>query len=763
MDEAGSVSVRKSGRKPQPKKFSQDEITNLDIFSSASEGEVESFELLQQLADSSNDDEFNSDQAAAEADDPEEEVFSSEGAASDGSDVATPVEDYEDAASYASEDEVRAREDGDIISGRQSKGYDYVYGKHTKPEAGTHIRGVPESASSSKGSRPEFLYSLFGNATKDLVHLARSMDQWGDDLALPRRPNESGRKGIRHHFSHDADKRLFEATEGWDWYYKYGGRQKLAEVQRSHSLTSEEGMLYVPQPSHTQQTVFMGPYGRQSPFVVRTFQSMCLDEAWKATPPVSGVEEHIAEPPRPRKQKIGWLLNVGTGARSLEWAPNHSGDTQYLAISTLQPKDHEKIGQLKFSPAFTPQSFPSSIQIWSFSSSEKPPRETLLDSDNPPRLQLVICTEWGDPRHLTWCPMPRDFRECDYEGGQIPIGLLASVWSDGHVRVLDIHLEQTENTTFVKYTAAAFTAKPPSTLCTSVTWLSPTELAVGCANGYLAIWCIYPPPSSKPQPSLTPQPAPTLTPTSTSTSTSHPKSHSPHLLLYTPLQTTYILSLSTAYPLAPHLLASSSASGHLRLTSLLHPQTDYVLSLRMRHAPTSIRFSEPSHAFLTADDNDSVKAWPIRRFFSPVNVARMPANGICLAAGEFHNSVLVGCADGSVCAVNPMRKMLYPKATAWQLPVFRHEWRRATAEERRRGEGGAGKVRITEGYKLKDANMAQGAKRGTGKAVEGVVVATVWEEEGHVRSVAWGRSVEVGGWVAVGMGSGLVRVEDLAI
>ncbi|KAL8899580.1 MAG: hypothetical protein Q9207_006129, partial [Kuettlingeria erythrocarpa] len=479
MDEDGPAPVRKSGRKPQPKKFSQDEITNLDIFSSASEVEVDGPELLQELVDSSNDEAFDSDQAAAEADDPEEEeVFSSEGAASDGSDVATPLEDYEDAASYASEDEVRAREDGDIIPGRKSKSYDYVYAKRTKPEAGTHIRGVPEPASSSKGSRSEFLYSLFGRATKDLVHAARSLDQWGDELALPRRPNASGRKGIRHHFSHDDEKRRFEATEGWDWYYEYGGLQRFAETQRSHPLMFEEGMIYVPQPSHPERTVFMGPYGRQSRFEIPAFRSLPLDEPWRNPPPVSGSAEQDSEPLKPRKQRNGWLLNVGTGARSLEWAPNHSGDTQYLAVSTLQLKDKEKIGQLQFSPAFTPQSFPSSIQLWSFSSSEQLLRETLLDSDNPPRLRLVLCTEWGDPKQLTWCPMPRDFRECDYENGRIPIGLLACVWSDGHVRVLDIYLDQTDNTTtFIKCTAAAFTAKPPSTLCTSVAWLSPTELA----------------------------------------------------------------------------------------------------------------------------------------------------------------------------------------------------------------------------------------------------------------------------------------------
>lgn len=752
MDADESVPVRKSGRQPKPKKFSNDEITDFDIIlSSASEEEVEA---LQHLAESSNDEEFDSDQAAEEADNPDEDVLSSADAASDGSGIATPVEDFDDAASYASVDLTRAREDGDLLTTHRTKDYDYVYSKRKKLEAGTHSRGIADPVRSyAKGAKGEFLYSLYGNATQDLVHAARSRDQWSEDVALPTRPDVRGTRGMRHLFSHNAEKRQWEATEGWDWYHNHGGQQRFAEVQRSHTLISEEGIRYVPQPSHAQRTVFMGPYGRQTRFDLSTFQSMFLDEPWEHAPPLDGSEEQNAEPRKPQKQKDGWLLNVGTGVRCLEWAPNHSGDAQYLAVSTLQPKDIEKIGQLKFSPAFNAQSFPSSIQIWSFPSSERSFRETSIDPHHPPRLRMVICTEWGDPKHLRWCPMPREFRENDHQEGNSPIGLLAGVWSDGHVRVLDIHLEHadtTQETTYIKCTTAAFTAKPPSTLCTSVTWLSPTELAVGCANGYLAIWSIYPPPSSNPQ---SPQPPP---PPSLSTS------HHPSPLLYTPLHPSYILSLSTAYPLAPHLLATSSASGHLRLTSLRAPTTDYVLSPRMRHAPPQIHFSEPCHAFLTADDNDSVKAWPLRRFFSPVNVARIPGTGICLAPGNFHPSVLVGCADGSACAINPMRKMLYPKTMAWQLPVWKHEFRRATGKERESGEEG-GKVRFTEGFKMKEANMAQGTRGGTGKAVEGVVVATVWEEEGQVRSVSWGRSVEVGAWVAVGMGSGLVRVEDLAI
>lgn len=753
-DSDGPLPVRKSGRQRQPnKKYSGDEIIDLHILDSASEEEAE---IWQRLAESSNDEDFDAIQAAEGVNDPEEDDISSATAASDGSGIVTPHEDSDDTVSSASINATPAREEGAFATSHRASDYHYTYRKRKKLDAGTHSRGIADPIGSyAKGAKRDYLYSLFGDAIQDVVHASKSRDQWSEDVTLPRRPNRNGNRGMRHLFSHDDEKRRMEATDGWDWYYVHGGRQQFGRVQKCQPLSSQEGINYVPQPSHAHRTIFMGPYGRQSRFHLPMFQSMPLDEAWKHARQHNSGEEHDAEPSVAHKLKDGWLLNVGTGVRCSEWAPNHAGDRQYLALSTLQPKDEGKIGHLQFSPAFTAQSSPSSIQIWSFSSTEAPHSETLLRPDLPPCLQMVICTDWGDPKQLRWCHIPRAFRNCDQEGGKIPLGLLACVWSDGHVRVLDIHLEHADEereTTYIKYTTAAFTAKPPSTLCTCVTWLSPTELAVGCANGSLVIWSIYPRDPSSRQPSQASQ-----TPTSHSTSIST----SPPPLLYTPLYPSYILSLATAYPLSPHLLATSSASGHLRLTSLRSPTTDYVLSPRMRHAPSQIHFSEPAHAFLTADDNDSVKAWPIRRFFSPINVARIPSPGLCLAPGNFHASVLVGCADGHLCAVNPLRKLLWPKAMSWQLPVLKHEWRRATAGERERGE--AGRVRITEGFKMREANMVQGTRGGTGKAVEGVVIATVWEEEGQVRSVAWGRDVKVGGWVAVGFGSGLVRVEDLAI
>lgn len=152
------------------------------------------------------------------------------------------------------------------------------------------------------------------------------------------------------------------------------------------------------------------------------------------------------------------------------------------------------------------------------------------------------------------------------------------------------------------------------------------------------------------------------------------------------------------------------------------------------------------------------------------------SNGLCIATGSTHASVITGADDGSVTVTNPVRKLLYPRAGRWGLVLFRHEYVRGREREGEAGEKGGngegdagGRVRITEAYKAREASMRHGAGSGSGsrsaagRVLEGVMVATVWEEEGMVRCVGWGKEVGVGGWVGVGMGSGLVRVEDVGV
>ncbi|KAI4228757.1 MAG: hypothetical protein L6R36_001357 [Xanthoria steineri] len=722
-------SVRKSGRARQPnRKYANETFTSLEAIDSASEHEVLSWQEAEQHSDS---DEFDEEHALEEAN--EQEDVSSAG--SDASGTLTPHERSDSAASAVDIDIDSTQETPILL--RQSIRYrPYVLRRRPKRSDGVHVRGITDPVHiPPKGVKPDYIYSLFGDATRDLVHMARSRDQWCHEATLPRRPNETGTEGMHHCFSHPEEKRQLEATRGWEWYYDHGGHQHLSKSQASVSLGADEAFAHLAPSEESSRTIFMGPYGRQARFDLPILKHLALSEAWDQAPSLNLAENKAPDRSKSRKRQDGWLLNVGRGARCVEWAPNHAGDTQYLAISTFRPKSNDTSGQPKVSPAFTAQSFPSSIQIWSFSSRKAPQRRSLLDPDLSPCLRLVMCTDWGDAKHLRWCPMPRDFRK-DGQEGTITIGLLAGVWSDGYVRVLDVHLDQCEarQTSFVKFTSAAFTAKPPSTLCTCVIWLSPTDLAVGCANGYLALWSIYPYPGPSSSASL------------------------PRPDLYTPFHDSYISSLSSAYPLLPHLLATASPSGHLRLTSLLSPQTDYVLAPRLRHPPSHIHFSEPCQAFIAADEAETLRLWPIRRFFGPISVARCPSQGLALGVGRVHGSVIVGCEDGTVFVTSPMRKLLFPKLTSWQCPVFKHEFARWGGGE---GNGNPrGRIRITEGYKAQEAPVL----RGTGKrAVEGMVVATIYEEEGQVRCVSWGTEVNIGGWVAVGMGSGLVRVEDLAI
>ncbi|KAL8799542.1 MAG: hypothetical protein Q9182_005817 [Xanthomendoza sp. 2 TL-2023] len=729
-----SGSVRTSGRARQPpKRYANEAFTAHEDLDPVSEHEVEP---RQRLEESSSDEEFDEIQADEDADDLEglqEDVTSS--AESDASGIPTPDEASDDVASKSDADPIHTHEDGTIQNDPTIRRNSIR--RRPRPRVdGMHTRGIADPViSSSKKAKSTYYYSLFGSATEDLVHMARSRDQWCHEAMLPTRPNGSGTRGMHHPFSRTEEQRQLEATVGWNWYYDHGGQRHLAKIQATYPLNAEEGLNYVPRSSHAPWTIFMGPYGRQSRFDLPSLRSMPLNEAWEQAFHQANADSSKPERAKGYKGRDGWMLNVGTCVRCVEWAPNHVGDTQYLAISTLQLKGNESFNHSKSSPAFTAQSFPSSVQIWSFSSTEGPGRKSLLNPDSPPCLRLVVCTDWGDAKHLRWCPMPRNCRK-EGQGAGTPIGLLACVWSDGYVRVLDIYLDHstTSDTNFVKFTTAAFTAKPSSTLCTCVTWLSPTDLAVGCANGYVALWSIYPyaAPSSSPS--------------------------APKAALYTQFHTSYVSSLSSAYPLAPHLLATTSPSGHLRLTSLLSPHTDFVTSIRLRHPPSHVHFSEPCHAFIAVDETESARLWPIRRFYSPLSVARNPSQGIALGIGSVHASVIMGCADGTVCVSNPMRKYLYPRLAPWQCPVFKHDFVRGEPQVGSRN--GGGRVRITEGFKAHEA----GVHLGLGKtSVDGVIMATIYEEEGQVRCVSWGKELGTGGWVAVGMGSGLVRVEDVAI
>lgn len=272
-----------------------------------------------------------------------------------------------------------------------------------------HSRGLTEQAAHIQG-KESVLKQLFGSDQQDWVNVLRSRDQWLAEPTLPKR--QAGARGMCHFFSHTKEKRTMEASIGWDWYYQGG-----FDRQSVRNLTLNEGFDFIPKAKHSHKFL-VGPYGKQKEFNLSHGQSFYLD-AWKDAAQSRG--------------RDGWILNIGTAITCLDWAPNQD-ELQYLAVAA-RPKPDPKLS--KVSPAYTPSPLPSCLQIWTFPS-KKNSNYCFLDSKRPPKLRLVICTEWGDVKQLKWCPMPRNFRDSRKNS----IGLLAGIWTDGYIRILDVQLDK---------------------------------------------------------------------------------------------------------------------------------------------------------------------------------------------------------------------------------------------------------------------------------------------------------------------------------
>ena len=732
--------ARKSGRQPVPnKKYANDAVEILPLVIASDEEDEGILQLQHDKLVEDDSDEFRSDALSrnedeeGEDEDDDHDGDSLAGDSSDGSAIQTPVEEYEDAHSYASTDPGSPG----VPTTVSRKTEDHRPGR----DPNTRSRGMPENPV-RHGNMMSVTRVLTGTGIEDILHVVEARDKWGADPTLPRRVN------LCHGLCHTDEKRQMEATVGWDWYYDQGGCETLAQRQNLHTLTTDEAYKYSG-PHLAEQDFLMGPYGSQKRFQLPLSQGLPLDRAWDS--------------PAAKRRRHGWMLNVGTHVRCMDWVPNRERQVQYLALTIAKPRGPPS----ELPPAFTPAPVPSAIQIWSFPHIDPTTdQEKTLESSESPALRMLLCTEWGEVNQLKWCPVPRTGRKTQPFADSL--GLLAAVFSDGSARVLDVQIDQSESAVAsvqaYKYRSAAFEVNPlDGNLSTCLTWLSASDLAVGFSDGHLAIYNIYPEEISEkadvPNGNTPQEP-----------SAGHNPNPSPWLEL--PLHSTYIIALNSAYPSHPSLLLSSSLSGYLRLTSLVAPTTDYVFSSRTRAPPTSLAYCD---ALLSAvgpeESSETIKVWGLRCFYTSFHCGQLPAPpgpGNCIMdVGKCHPTTAVGCTDGSVIVTNPMRKILHKKQASYQQCIFKHEWRpdpKSAAD----GESAVddtgkrhGLSRITEGYKLEAVNMRQ--KQFLRKMKQNEPTTTIHEEETAVTALAWNPNVSCGGWLAVGWGSGLVRVEDVAI
>ncbi|EKV05868.1 Transcription factor TFIIIC complex subunit Tfc6, putative [Penicillium digitatum PHI26] len=682
--------------------------------------------------DSASDHEFvagsgeEADEGIDEEDEPEEELeeeFGSEADASDPEDLE--IDGIESALgkgrSTSSQHDVsfkKRRADGTVVPSAEE----------------THIRGIIEPRDHL--SKSTYYTLTFGSDDRDLMPAIHFRMRWnkGIDAVFPSRftLEETEKKPEYLYgptFGVHPDDVMKESTRGWDWYYDRDTGERFRKRQRIETIGESVAFQnYLPQPDTQKCGILLGPHDNQQLFELGYHESFDFGKAWEE--PSSKVDESKTGTKRIRE---GWMLNIGQKAHCMTWAPNQNGLTQYLAVAAAikedqknQYKSEESEPVSSFQPS---EPFPSALQIWEFKGKPSDTPTMTLDMDSKPRLRQVWCADWGDLRRMVWCNLPRTERAEDEEDEKQSIGLLATVWGDGYVRVLDIKTGGvSQETEFFKIKSPAFEAKPPSTVCTCVTWLSPSDLVVGCGNGFVAIWNI--------EPSSTSQPLP---------------------YFYRPLHATYILNITSAYPVHPQLIITISMDGETRMWSVLDPTSEMTSTGRMRGASPYLSYSPICQSVIAGDENEFARIIPIRRFFTTTTIARLSSTISAMAQCSYHHPcALFGSAAGEVVGTNPFRRVVYNKEQIWQQIWFTHEWIPTSKTDT------VGTSRFHDGYRAENQKLATNKLFET-NPVNGMGTSTIFEENTHVTALGWNPNRPCAAWASAALGCGLVRVEDLAI
>ena len=405
--------VRRSGRARAPNKKYANDIRDF-----SPDPEVEE-QITVPIDDTGKDADFNVD-AVERA---EEEVIQSDD--SDSS-VRTPVgEGNTDDESKAPDTTPKPGEFGRRFIFKHS-GQSLAKSK-SKPHEDFHTRG--HSFNDKATSARSQVVLLAGHDEADASALRWSVIKWANEISVPKNmANPSGAGGMAHHPLYTLEMRHAEAEESHKWYDGEGGRTLMQAAQRVQSLEPNDSQRYYPT-CYDEQRFLHGPYDAQAMYAAQPMQPAPLHLTWRTeshTPEEATQSEHY------ELSHQGWLLNLGARPRRMAWAPHHSGDKQYLAISTSKDPP---TGQKNLS-AFVPTSeYPACIQMWAFAASAVKNGYRTMDVQTSPMLIHAICSDWGSAKELSWNPASFDHKKQD---NLIRLGLLGGIWSDGFVRILDV-------------------------------------------------------------------------------------------------------------------------------------------------------------------------------------------------------------------------------------------------------------------------------------------------------------------------------------
>lgn len=312
------------------------------------------------------------------------------------------------------------------------------------------------------------LQVTFGLDERDLLAILYTRERWarGADSTLPTRVSLDEAGTLQDYkygstFGVEPEDLQRERTSGWDWYYDDGAGERFRKRQRLEQISETEArQIYLPAPKPGKHTVLMGPTDNQLEFNMGQYDALNFGDAWGEVKSRNNGQTETDGARSKKKKRQGWILNIGQRIQCTAWAPNQTGLDQYLAV--VAPISNEQkqnyLDPLKDSagPAFRPSApYPCALQLWAFKADKSGSTTKTLDMSTEPSLRLILGAEWGDLRRIAWCSIPREPREDDDKGGLKSVGLLAGVWGDGYVRVIDVKVNSDSNQTeFCKFELA---------------------------------------------------------------------------------------------------------------------------------------------------------------------------------------------------------------------------------------------------------------------------------------------------------------------
>ncbi|KXN81270.1 Transcription factor tau subunit sfc6 [Leucoagaricus sp. SymC.cos] len=521
-------------------------------------------------------------------------------------------------------------------------------------------------------------------------------------------------------------------------------KEDAAPYLPTDTATTEEGNLKPPPPL----TCYFGPFNAQTRIQLEMLSAQALSEFI----PESSVH----------------VFNPGAPAWGLDWCPIHQNDRashnfkQYLAVAPFPSSSHSPdIGVKALRPSY------SCIQIWSLSTSSPPETDSNVNGGegerNPGKMEceMVVCHDSGPAHDLKWCPLPSHDPYSDRSRPR-KLGLLAGTFEDGSLSIYvvplpeDVRSEASDSSSlvYVKLSKPSIRIELEETSCWSLDWANSETIAIGTANGVIAVFHVGPALREAASPDA-------------ATVTDFLPTH------YLTIHQSAIRALAwikappssaSGRPLLeedPTVIASGGYDGMECMTDIREGHGNVMN--RTRDVITTMSYSPYGGGPVTIDHENIVKAYSA----SPSMLGRghtllEPQGPVwSISSSEWHPQLSVGSADGSCLTTNLLRSTRRTGAVPFFVHrIFQMDYQRKTGEYRMLDRFLPHETQDRPATTKAKAN-SKSSKNDSSKAP--TLGTGAWPQEVAVHKVTWNNGNGLGacGLLASATSSGLCRVDNL--